>query len=263
MSKHRRPSRFQRLAHVANGPLQLGVAAGVAGTLGVTGTVVASVAGGSQAADAAIRAQPVAQVAALTHRSTAELATPAARGTLHHAIAVETAARQQALVKAHAHALAVRAAARRKAAVKRAHAKAVAQAAQNRSFASTVSRGSERMTASASHALALAAAAASGAYYVHGGAGTKAFDCSGFTMFVFAQMGISLPHLASAQAGVATRVSTPQPGDLVFVYNGGGGSIGHVAIYAGGGMWWEASNPSSGVGLHRAWSSAVSYGRLL
>ena len=263
MSKHRRPSRLQRLAHVANGPLQLGVAAGVAGTLGVTGTVVASVAGGSQAADAAVKAQPTAQIAALVHRSSAELATAGARGSLHQAIAVETAARQQELAKAHAQALALRAAARKRAAAKQAHAKVVARAAHARSIASTVSRGRERMTASAAHALSLAAAAASGAYYVHGGAGTKAFDCSGFTMFVFAQMGISLPHLAAAQAGVATRVSSPEPGDLVFVYNGPGGSIGHVAIYAGAGMWWEAANPSSGVGLHGAWSSAVSYGRVL
>ena len=58
-------------------------------------------------------------------------------------------------------------------------------------------------------------------------------------------------------------VSSPQPGDLVFVYNGGGGSIGHVAIYAGNGYWWEAANPEVGVGLHRAWTTNVSYGRIL
>ena len=62
---------------------------------------------------------------------------------------------------------------------------------------------------------------------------------------------------------VASRVSSPQPGDLVFVHNGGGGSIGHVAIYAGGGYWYEASNPSAGVGKHRAWSTNVTYGRVL
>ncbi len=119
------------------------------------------------------------------------------------------------------------------------------------------------MSASASHALQLAAAAASGAYYTHGGAGPQGFDCSGFTMYVFSKMGISLPHSSSAQRASVQSVSSPQPGDLVFVYNGGGGSVGHVAIYAGGGYWWEASNPSVGVGKHRAWSSNVSYGRVL
>ena len=111
--------------------------------------------------------------------------------------------------------------------------------------------------------LEIAAATASGAYYAHGGMGPNGFDCSGFTSYVFNKVGINLPHSSSAQRSVVQRVSNPQPGDLVFVYNGGGGSIGHVAIYAGGGYWWEASNPSMGVGKHRAWSSAVSYGRIL
>ena len=137
-----------------------------------------------------------------------------------------------------------------------------ARASQARSFTSA-SRGVERTSASAAHALQVAAEAASGAYYVHGGAGPNAFDCSGFTMYVFSKMGISLPHSSSAQRSMVQSVSSPQPGDLVFVYNGGGGSVGHVAIYAGGGYWWEASNPSTGVGKHRAWTSNVSYGRIL
>jgi peptidoglycan DL-endopeptidase CwlO len=47
------------------------------------------------------------------------------------------------------------------------------------------------------------------------------------------------------------------------VHNGSGGSIGHVAIYAGGGYWYEASNPSQPVGKHPAWSSNVTFGRVL
>jgi cell wall-associated NlpC family hydrolase len=126
-----------------------------------------------------------------------------------------------------------------------------------------VSRSVERMSASASHALQIARDAASGAYYTHGGAGPNGFDCSGFTMYVFSKMGISLPHSAASQSAMVQHVSNPQPGDLVFVYNGGGGSVGHVAIYAGGGYWWEAANPSAGVGYHRAWTTNVSYGRVL
>ena len=120
------------------------------------------------------------------------------------------------------------------------------------------------MSASASHALQIARDAASGAYYAHGGAGPNGFDCSGFTMYVFCKMGISLPHSSAVAVGRwCSSVSSPQPGDLVFVYNGGGGSVGHVAIYAGGGYWWEAANPSVGVGYHRAWTTNVSYGRVL
>ena len=266
MSKHRRPTRLRRLGHVANGPLQFGVAAGVVGTLGVTGTVVATVAGSSGPASAATKVRVVAPVTGLAHSDRSdrsELTSATAAVSLRDASAAAAVERHVALARAHARARAVRQAKHQALLAHRAHLRAVSEAKKTRAFASRVSRGTERVSASAAHALAVAASAASGAYYVHGGSGPSAYDCSGFTAYVFARMGISLPHLASAQAGVAARVSTPEPGDLVFVYNGGGGSIGHVAIYAGNGYWWEAANPSAGVGLHRAWSSAVSYGRVL
>ena len=115
------------------------------------------------------------------------------------------------------------------------------------------------MSASAAHVLQIAAAQ-SGDSYSYGAAGPDSFDCSGFTQYVFGLIGISLPHSAAEQASVATPVSRPQPGDLVFVHNGGGGSIGHVAIYAGGGYWYEASHPGQPVGMHPAWSTNVSFG---
>jgi cell wall-associated NlpC family hydrolase len=70
--------------------------------------------------------------------------------------------------------------------------------------------------------------------YVYGGATPGGFDCSGFVMYVFAQMGVSLPHNAAAQYGSGTPVdrSQLQPGDLVF-FNG----LGHVGIYIGGGSF--------------------------
>ena len=118
------------------------------------------------------------------------------------------------------------------------------------------------MSASAAHVLELAAAQ-SGDSYSYGAAGPDSFDCSGFTAYVFGQVGISLPHSAADQSSIATPVSQPQPGDLVFVHNGGGGSIGHVAIYAGGGYWHEAAHPGQTVGKHRAWSTNVTFGRVL
>ena len=70
--------------------------------------------------------------------------------------------------------------------------------------------------------------------YVYGGASPGGFDCSGFVMYVFAQVGISLPHNAAAQYGYGMPVSQDQlqPGDLVF-FNG----LGHVGIYVGGGSF--------------------------
>ncbi len=98
--------------------------------------------------------------------------------------------------------------------------------------------------------------------YVWGAAGPSSFDCSGLTQYVFAQVGVSLPHSSSAQAGMATPVSDPQVGDLVF-FSGSGG-VYHVAIYAGDGQIWHAPRPGEVVKLEPMWTtSGVSYGRVL
>ena len=69
--------------------------------------------------------------------------------------------------------------------------------------------------------------------YQWGASGPGSFDCSGFTMFVYAQVGVSLPHSSRAQASSGAFVSRGnlQPGDLVFF----GNPIHHVGIYVGGG----------------------------
>ena len=74
--------------------------------------------------------------------------------------------------------------------------------------------------------------------YVFGGASPSGFDCSGLTMYVYAQFGISLPHSSAAQGSGGTRVSNPVPGDLVII---DGGS--HVGIYTGGGNMIDAPMP--------------------
>jgi cell wall-associated NlpC family hydrolase len=60
------------------------------------------------------------------------------------------------------------------------------------------------------------------------------FDCSGFVMYVFSRVGVSLPRTVSTQYAVGVPVSRSelQAGDLVF-FNG----LGHVGIYIGGGQF--------------------------
>jgi peptidoglycan DL-endopeptidase CwlO len=76
-----------------------------------------------------------------------------------------------------------------------------------------------------------------GTPYVWGGQSPSGFDCSGFTMYVWAQLGVSLPHNAAAQYGYGSPVPSNalEPGDLVF-FDG----LGHVGIYVGNGAFIHA-----------------------
>ncbi len=89
-----------------------------------------------------------------------------------------------------------------------------------------------------------------GSRYVYGGASPSGFDCSGFTMYIYKQFGVSLPHSATAQSSKGTKVEKKnlQPGDIVFFtdYRTGKG-IGHCGIYIGGGSFIHASTEKTGV----------------
>lgn len=77
-----------------------------------------------------------------------------------------------------------------------------------------------------------------GVPYRWGGADPNTgFDCSGFVMYVFAKVGISLPHYTGAQwsLGVPVAREDLQPGDVVF-FNG----ISHDGIYIGSGQFVQA-----------------------
>jgi len=93
-----------------------------------------------------------------------------------------------------------------------------------------------------------------GARYVWGGSGPNAFDCSGFTRYVYKQFGLDLPHSSAGQYNTAygTMISNSddlQPGDLVFFVNTYKRGISHVGIYAGGGDVVQALSPKLGVGV--------------
>ena len=92
----------------------------------------------------------------------------------------------------------------------------------------------------------------SGVKYVWGGdTPREGFDCSGFTKYVFAKHGVTLPRTSREQvragAGVVADFRSLRPGDLMF-FAEPGEAISHVAIYAGDGVILHSASSVGGVG---------------
>jgi peptidoglycan DL-endopeptidase CwlO len=145
---------------------------------------------------------------------------------------------------------------------------AVASPSSSSSGPSTMARApfafSSVTTATGRAAQVIAIARAqTGKPYVYAAAGPNSFDCSGLTQYVFAQIGVSLPHNADAQKsyGVGVSASAALPGDLVVFLSGGYGY--HVGIYAGNGYMYDAPHSGTTVGLHRVYSSNVVFRRVV
>jgi len=113
-----------------------------------------------------------------------------------------------------------------------------------------------------------------GVPYVWGGNTPSGFDCSGFTKYVFAKNGVSLPRTSREQARVGDAVPLDYgamlPGDIL-LFAEPGEAVSHVAIFVGNGRIIHASSAMGGVnyldlsGSRAAWyiENLVAVRRLL
>lgn len=94
-----------------------------------------------------------------------------------------------------------------------------------------------------------------GVPYLSGGSSPSGFDCSGFVSYVYAKFGISLPRTSGAYYNVGTRVSSPQPGDIIV-------SPGHLGIYAGPNLQIDAPTSGKTIQFRGIWQNNPTYVRV-
>ena len=216
------------------------------------------------AAQAAAEAQAQAEQAAAEAQAQAEQAAAQAQAEAEQA-AAQAAAEAQAQAEqaaAQAQAQAEQAAAQAAQAQAEQAAQAEAEQAQEAPVQAAPAVSTEDDTAEATAVSAPAAVpqgVGSGAVaigsnylgtpYVWGGGGPGGFDCSGFVSYVYAQMGISLPHQSGdiLNSGTVISASEARPGDILWW-------PGHVGIYAGDGQVLH-STPGPGVSITNIWGS--------
>jgi cell wall-associated NlpC family hydrolase len=177
----------------------------------------------------------------------------AAASTAKHA---KTAAKKAAARKAAAKKAAAKKAAAKKAAAKKAAAR---KAAARRAAAKK--RGAGRLTLG--QRVIRVASTYRGRPYQWGATGPTRFDCSGFTRFIYAKFGVSLPHSSAGQYSAVRHVANSKKriGDLVFFHTGGG-HVYHVGIYAGGDVIWAATHTGDFVRLEGMWNASYYVGRV-
>ncbi|MGO4131181.1 C40 family peptidase [Janibacter sp. RAF52] len=286
VGRHRAAGRYNPVSELGQIVSQAGtpLAKGSA-VIAASGGLIAAIAIPAQAADSAAEVDaapvqtasaPAAPAAAVTApaTTTSSKATDAAFGKIE----VEPVAKPTGPTPAQLRARAEREQARQEAAAERQREQEQEQAAREeqaseRTESTSPSRSQERQApapapAKSEPAPAAASSASSdvisiakqyiGVPYVYGGSTPSGFDCSGFTQYVFAKAGKSLPRVTTAQQAAATPVSNPQPGDLVFF----GSPSWHVGIYVGDGMMIDAPRTGKSISIRPIFDGVSGYGRV-
>ena len=98
--------------------------------------------------------------------------------------------------------------------------------------------------------------------YRYGATGPDAFDCSGYTQYVFRSLGVAIPRTSGDQYAASTKVAKAdkRPGDLI-AFTTSSGRVTHVGIYAGGNDMWVASTGSDRVRLQDIYTERYVVGR--
>ncbi len=112
-------------------------------------------------------------------------------------------------------------------------------------------------------ALLRTAASLKGRPYRWGATGPRAFDCSGYTVYVMKSQRRKIPRTSAAQYRHAWKIrrTSARPGDLVF-YRSTSGRVYHVGIYAGKGRIWHSPHSGSRVKLSKITNKRWAVGRI-
>jgi cell wall-associated NlpC family hydrolase len=94
-----------------------------------------------------------------------------------------------------------------------------------------------------------------GSRYAWGGASPAGFDCTGFVMWVFGQMGVAMPRSEAGQlaSGEPVDANDLQRGDVVVFANTYRRGLSHVGIYLGDGRFVHAVDEAHGVLVSNIW----------
>ena len=92
-------------------------------------------------------------------------------------------------------------------------------------------------------------------YVLGGNSPAEGMDCSGLIQYVYAQLGVDLPHSSGAMLSSGYQVTYPEPGDIVW-------TPGHVALYAGDGMIVEAWAAGMPVRYTEMWQNSPTFIRV-